>query len=65
MPLSEIFAALRWWAAILILGIAATPLAFVLFQKLPDRGYAFVKMLGLLLVSYLFWIFGSLGFLTN
>lgn len=65
MPLPEIFAALRWWAAILILGIAATPLAFVLFQKLPDRGYAFVKMLGLLLVSYLFWIFGSLGFLTN
>jgi YYY domain-containing protein len=65
MPLSELFAAFRWWAALLVLGMAATPLAFILFQKLPDRGYAFVKMLGLLLVSYLYWILGSLGFLAN
>jgi len=65
MPLSELFAALRWWIAIMILGMAATPLAFVLFRKLPDRGYAFVKTLGLLIVSYLFWILGSLGFLDN
>jgi YYY domain-containing protein len=65
MPLSELFAALRWWIAIMILGMAATPLAFVIFQKLPDRGYAFVKMLGFLLVSYFFWMLGSLGFLGN
>jgi len=65
MSLTEIFAALRWWTALLILGMAATPLLFVLFQKLPDRGYAFVKMAGLLLVSYLFWVLGSLGFLNN
>lgn len=65
MPLSEIFAAFRWWLAIMIIGLAATPLAFVLFQKLPDRGYAFVKMLGLLLAGYIFWILGSLGFLGN
>lgn len=65
MPLSELFAALRWWFAIFILGMAATPLAFVLFRNLPDRGYAFTKMLGLLLASYFFWILGSLGFLGN
>ena len=65
MPLSELFAAFRWWLALMVLGLAATPLAFVFFQKLPDRGYAFVKVLGLLLVAYFFWIMGSLGFLGN
>ncbi|MCB8981080.1 MAG: hypothetical protein H6657_27050 [Ardenticatenaceae bacterium] len=61
----DIFAAIRWWGMLLLLGTAVTPLAFTLFKKLPDRGYAFVKMLSLLLVSYLFWLLGSLGFLQN
>ncbi len=61
----DIFAALRWWAVLLLLGTAVTPLAFYLFKRLPDRGYAFVKMLALLLVSYLFWLLSSLGFLQN
>lgn len=61
----DIFAALRWWGVLLLLGTAVTPLTFFLFNRLPDRGYAFVKTLGLLLVSYLFWLLGSLGFLQN
>jgi YYY domain-containing protein len=61
----DIFAALRWWSVLLLLGTAVTPLAFLLFKQLPDRGYAFVKMLGLLLISYIFWLLGSLGFLQN
>ncbi|MEM7115576.1 MAG: DUF2298 domain-containing protein [Chloroflexota bacterium] len=65
LPLPEIFAALRWWAVLMLLGAVATPLAHMLFKPLADRGYAFSKMLGLLLVSYLFWILGSLGFLGN
>ncbi|WP_420631926.1 DUF2298 domain-containing protein [Candidatus Leptofilum sp.] len=62
---ADIFAAIRWWSVLFLLGTAVTPLAFSLFKKLPDRGYAFVKMLSLLLVSYLFWFLGSLGFLQN
>ena len=65
MPLTDTLAALRWWAVLLLLGTAVVPLSFVLLRPLPDRGYAFVKMIGLLLVSYLFWILGSLGFLQN
>ena len=65
MLLSDIFAAIRWWTVLLVLGAAVTPLAYTLFGRLPDRGYAFVKMLGLLLVSYLFWLLGSFGFLGN
>lgn len=65
MPLADVFAAVRWWAALMVLGGAALPLAFTLLRWLPDRGYAFVKMLGLLVVSYLFWLLGTLGFLAN
>lgn len=65
MPLSDIFAAFRWWAVLMILGAAVTPLAFALFGRLVDRGYAFVKMLGLLLVSYVFWLLGTFGFVGN
>lgn len=65
MPLSDLFAALRWWAALTLVGIAITPLCLTLLRYLPDRGYAFVKMAGLLLLSYLFWILGSLGLLAN
>ncbi len=65
MPLSDFYAALRWWLVLLVLGLAVWPLAFTLFGRLSDRGYAFTKMLGLLLVGYLAWILGSLGFLGN
>lgn len=65
MPFTEIYAAFRWWVILVLLGTAVTPLAFHLFKKLPDRGYSFTKMLGLLLVSYLFWLGNSLGLLMN
>ena len=65
LPFNELFAAIKWWAALLVLGAAVLPLTFTLLKRLPDRGYAFVKMVGLLLVSYLFWLLGSLGFVGN
>lgn len=65
LSFSDIFAAFRWWVALLVLGTAVLPLTYTLFHKLADRGYAFTKMVGLLLVSYLFWLLGSLGLLGN
>lgn len=65
MIFSDIFAALRWWLVLSALGTAAWPLAHWLFGRLPDKGYAFGKMLGLLLVSYLFWLMACLGFVGN
>lgn len=62
---TDLFALLRWWLALVMMGTAVVPLTFMLFNKLADRGYAFTKMVGLLLVSYLFWIMGSLGFVGN
>jgi len=65
MALPELFAALRWWIVLLGIGIVVFPLSFTVFRKLPDRGYAFTKMFGLLLAAYFYWMIGSLGFLGN
>ena len=54
-----------WWIIIQVLSAAALPLGFRLFRHLPDRGYALAKPLGLLLVTYLFWLLGMLGLLRN
>ena len=53
-------AALRFFVLIEVLGLAATPLAAVAFARLPGRGIAFAKPLGLLLATWLVWVAGSL-----
>ena len=45
-----------WWLALEARGLASFPIAFSFFRFLPDRGYAFAKVLGLLLMSYILWI---------
>jgi len=60
--MSELIA---WWLSIELLGLTCLPLAFLLFRNLPDRGYAFSKALGLLLVSYALWITACFGVLPN
>lgn len=56
---------LIWWLLLELIGLAVLPIAFRFFRNLPDRGYAFIKPFGLLLVAYPFWLLTSLGFLTN
>ena len=56
---------IAWWLASALLGILAFPLSFRLFQRLPDRGLAFSRPLGLLVASYTLWLGASLGGLRN
>lgn len=56
---------LSWYILILGFGWVTFPLSFRLFNKLPDRGYAFSRILGLLLSGFGFWLLGSLGVLQN
>jgi YYY domain-containing protein len=56
---------LVWWLIVQWLGWLAFPTAMRIFRWLPDRGYSFSKSLGLLLASYVLWIGGSTGLLTN
>ena len=50
--------ALRWLITVELIGLAAFPLAFCLLPRLADRGFTLSKPLGILLVSYLFWVLG-------
>ncbi|HKP53502.1 MAG TPA: DUF2298 domain-containing protein [Chloroflexia bacterium] len=52
-------AVLLWFLAAQLLGFVALPIIFSVFRNLPDRGYAFAKLLGLLLVSWGAWIAAS------
>ena len=56
---------LAWLLAIELLGVLAFPLAFLLFRRLPDRGYTLTKPLALALFSYIFWLLGLTGFVPN
>ena len=56
-------AAVAWMAALVLLGWAAFPLAFVALRGLPDRGYALSRVLALLVISYLPWLAASIKFM--
>src|SRR3990172_2704354 len=54
-----------WWLVVEAIGVAAFPLAFVLFHRLPDRGFAFAKVLGLLPRGSALGTGATVGLLTN
>ena len=59
------FSVFIWWLTLQIIGLVTWPLAFSLFSRLPDRGHASARPLGLLLTGYGFWLLVSFGFLGN
>ena len=54
-----------WWFVVQVVGLASFPLAFAFFRFLPDRGYAFTKPLGLVLMTYVLWVGASAGIVPN
>ncbi|OGY09936.1 MAG: hypothetical protein A2782_04510 [Candidatus Blackburnbacteria bacterium RIFCSPHIGHO2_01_FULL_43_15b] len=53
----------HWWALLFFLGLIVVPTTTLVFPNLFDKGYAFAKIFGILFVSYLVWILGSLKIL--
>jgi YYY domain-containing protein len=53
--------ALGFFAVVEVVGLAAAPLAAVVFGRLPGAGLGLAKPFGLLLVGWLVWMAGSLG----
>jgi len=56
---------LSWYLVVQLITLITLPLAMRLFVNLPDRGYAFVKSLGILLIGFVFWLGYSYGLLRN
>ncbi len=51
-------ALLVWWLLLELLGLLALPLTLFLFRNLPDRGYPFARLVGILFPSFLAWFLG-------
>ncbi len=45
-----------WWLAVELVGLASLPLAVTVFARLPDRGWALAKPLGVLVLGWLVWL---------
>ena len=54
-----------WYLVVQLITAAALPLTLRLFVNLADRGYAFAKSLGILLVGVILWLGTSYGLLRN
>ena len=58
-------ATVSWWLVLQLFTLAALPLAWRLFARLPGRGYPLAKAFGLLLVAYILWLGATLHVLPN
>ncbi|MGH2495221.1 MAG: DUF2298 domain-containing protein [Ktedonobacteraceae bacterium] len=47
---------LQMWALVEVLGIICLPLTFTIFKNLPDRGWAFSKIVALALLAFCVWL---------
>ena len=56
---------LTWYILISILGWITFPISFRFFKALPGKGFAFSKVLGLLLWGFIYWFLTSIGLFKN
>lgn len=54
---------LRWWFLFLLIGLTFLPITSKIFSGFLDKGYVFSKILGLLFISYVVFILGTLHIL--
>lgn len=54
---------LKWYLVLTGIGVIGFPIAFTFLKNLPGRGFVFARPLGLILISFIYWLFGTLGLL--
>jgi len=54
-------AVVEWYLVVLLLGWMVFPMVRLALKSLPDRGFAFARLIGLLLVAFLAWLGGFTG----
>src|SRR5947209_8548960 len=47
---------LQMWALVEVLGLMCLPLTITVFKNLPDRGWAFTKIVGMALLAFCVWL---------
>ena len=55
---------LAWLVLVQVIALLAVPITFVVFRPLPDRGYLFSKVLGLLGVGLVVWLLASVRWMA-
>ncbi len=63
--MSEILYIVSWYLLLAGLSWLALPIAYRLLLALPERGYAVLRPLALLLWGFVFWLLSSFGLLAN
>lgn len=51
---------IQWWLTLLVMGVAAYPVAGLIFSKFHDGGFVFSKSIGVALSGILLWYLSSL-----
>lgn len=59
MGTEDFGAVMKWWFALLVLGLAVQPLAVSLFSRFHDLGWVPAKALGIALAGWLMWFLSS------
>lgn len=58
--ISDLLIIALWWLVLFVIGLGTLPLASFLFPRFVDRGYIFAKTLGVMLLSYVVLVLGTL-----
>lgn len=61
----ESWMVVSWWLIVTVAGVAVYPFLVRLLGGLPDKGYTLARVAGLLVVSFVYWLLATLGFLRN
>ncbi len=56
---------MKWYLVLAGIGAIGFPIVFTFLKNLPGRGFVFARPIGLILVSFVYWLFGTLGILHN
>lgn len=64
MLTADITALISWWILIMSIGLVFFPVSSRLFQNFFDKGYAFSKILGMIVLAYIVFILGTLKVLA-
>jgi uncharacterized membrane protein len=63
LSMDTMFEVIKWYFYIFVVGLVFAPISSKFFPRNLDRGYAFAKIIGILIMSYIFLVFGTLRLL--